>query len=167
MDLEKMLMCMSTYNNRNISSRSDLAMDSEVRANVDDEFNTIWNSLVADINAPLKRLRAMAQASKDASALQQQNTPNKTPSYSTPPLRNDNTVTLIKKPSQGDPSFTSTTSTLHGNIDFAGGQLIMSLAASGNSSPSTPVVSKGTHSHIAGYAHHSCRWRSSGMRGID
>lgn len=35
----------------------DVTMDNDVRATVDDEFNTIWNSLVADINSPLKKLR--------------------------------------------------------------------------------------------------------------
>ena len=37
--------------------RSDISTDPELRRAVDEEFNTIWNSLVADMNTPLNTLR--------------------------------------------------------------------------------------------------------------
>lgn len=85
----------------------DVAMDSEVRAEVDDEFNTIWNSLVVDINSPLKRLRAAAllagntstyaTAATNFGAGGSSATMTLTSASSTSGSnRNDNTVTLIK-----------------------------------------------------------------------
>ncbi len=80
-----------------------------MRANVDDEFNTIWNSLVADINSPLKRLRngsflSTLSASTGASSPQ-------SPKTNMAHNRNDNTVTLIKSNTITINS-TSTTNTL-------------------------------------------------------
>lgn len=39
----------------------DVVMDNDLKTAVEEEFNAIWNSLVADINSPLKKLRSGGQ----------------------------------------------------------------------------------------------------------
>ncbi|KAI3644786.1 hypothetical protein MP228_010950 [Amoeboaphelidium protococcarum] len=81
----------------------DVTMDNDVRATVDDEFNTIWNSLVADINSPLKKLRNSVQITTTAATVtsmdqvaNDQLRRVSTVSPTSQSIRNDNTVTLIK-----------------------------------------------------------------------
>lgn len=87
----------------------DLSADNDIRANVDDEFNSIWNSLTADLNSPLKRLKSgalqsvISQSSTHSMSNSMQNSPQTTQTFG---RGNDNTVTLIKS------SNASTTSTL-------------------------------------------------------
>lgn len=46
-----------------------MTLDPEIRVKVNDEFNAIWNSLVADINSPLKTLRMTRKAVNQGSIL--------------------------------------------------------------------------------------------------
>jgi hypothetical protein len=47
---------------------SDVANENDVKAIVDDEFNTIWNNLTADLSNPLKKLKEKVQQKKEAQA---------------------------------------------------------------------------------------------------
>lgn len=77
-------------------------MDPEVRANVDDEFNSIWNSLVADINAPLKKLREAA-AAKKAAEKETASTYAAT-GYKEPTLTKSDFATITKEQFSGGPN---------------------------------------------------------------
>eukprot|EP00158_Paraphelidium_tribonemae_P006486 Partr_v1_DN27841_c1_g1_i4_m22986 putative sarcolemma associated protein len=82
----------------------DNDIKASVEASVDDEFNTIWNSLIADINIPLKKLRSggLVGAAGQAGASNTTKTATGTSAMGSPSTtqtftgRNDNTVTLIK-----------------------------------------------------------------------
>ena len=82
-------------------SPSDPSFDPEIRAGVDDEFNAIWNSLVADLNSPLKKLKSGSLLSASSSpsspftssmSVQKLSQSN----IATSPVKSDTTVTLIK-----------------------------------------------------------------------